>query len=57
MSPDFEQNHLSKTAEGIYKVRHDSIRIRKLMAYNNRFYEDSLRSMKLMAFLIDFIKI
>ena len=27
--PDFEQNYWSKTAEGIIKIRHDSIRRKK----------------------------
>ena len=26
-NPDFEQDHWSKTAEGFYKVGHDSIRL------------------------------
>ena len=26
-NPDFEQNHWSKTAEGIYRIGHDSIRL------------------------------
>ena len=30
---DFEHNHLSRTAEGIYKIGHDSIRLMKWICY------------------------
>ena len=39
-NPDFEQNHFSRTADGIYKIKHDSIRLLKsLMFYDGRFYD------------------
>jgi len=31
--PDFEQNCYSKTSKGIYKVGHDSFRLRKWLAF------------------------
>ena len=31
-NPDFEQDYCSRTATGIYKNGHDSIRIRKKLA-------------------------
>ena len=34
--PDFEQTHYSITAEGIYKIGHDSIRVIKWLAYYDR---------------------
>ena len=38
---DFEHNHWSRTAEGIYKIGHDSIRLMKWICYYDRsFYEN-----------------
>ena len=38
--PNFEQNFWSRTAEGIYKIGHDSIRLMKWICYYDRsFYE------------------
>ena len=34
--PDFEQNHWSRTAEGIYKIGHDCIRLIKFTCYYDR---------------------
>ena len=31
--PDFEQDYWSRTAEGIYKIAHDSIRLMKWICY------------------------
>ena len=31
-NPDFEQKYWSRTAEGVYKIGHDSIRILKWLA-------------------------
>ena len=36
MDEDFEQNHFSLTAKGVYKIEHDSIRLSKWMAYFDR---------------------
>ena len=33
---DFEQNHWSRTAEGIYKIGHDSIGLMKWICYYDR---------------------
>ena len=35
---DFEQNYWSRTAEGIYKIGHDGIRLMKWTCYYDRFY-------------------
>ena len=32
-NPDFEQNHYSRTAEGVYKIKHDSFRLNKWLAF------------------------
>ena len=31
-NPDFEQDYWSRTAEGIYKIGHDSIRLMKWLS-------------------------
>ena len=41
--PDFEQDYWSRTAEGIYKIRHDSIRILKWLFYYDRSYYDNVK--------------
>ena len=41
-NPDFEQDFWSKTAEGIYKIGHDSIRLRKWLIYYDRSYYDNM---------------
>ena len=33
LNPDFEQNYWSRTAKGIYKIGHDSIRLMKWICY------------------------
>ena len=35
-NPDFEQDVYSRTAEGLYKVGHDSIRLMKWLAFYDR---------------------
>ena len=41
-NPDFEQNYWSRTATGIYKIGHDSIRLMKFICYYDRsFYENT----------------
>ena len=40
-NPDFEQAHWSRTAEGIYKVAHDSIKLMKwICCYDRSYYEN-----------------
>ena len=34
-NPDFEQNYWSKTAEGIYKIGHNSIKLMKCLFYHD----------------------
>ena len=48
-NPDFEQDHYSKTAEGIYKVGHDSISLMKWLAYYDRSYYEKINYYDLMA--------
>ena len=35
-NPDFEQNYWSRTASGIYRIWHDSIRLMKWICYYDR---------------------
>ena len=35
-NPEFEQDYYSRTAESIYKIGHDSIKLLKWLAYYDR---------------------
>ena len=37
-NPDFEQDYWSKTAIGIYKKEHDSIRLMNWLAYYSKYF-------------------
>ena len=40
-NPTFKQDNYSRTATGIYKIAHDSIRIKKWLAnYDRSYYEN-----------------
>ena len=47
-NPDFEQNCWSKTANGIYKIGHDSIRLMKWICYYDRSYYENINYYDLM---------
>ena len=38
---DFEQNYWSRTAQGVYKIGHDSIRLMKWICYYDRSYYEN----------------
>ena len=42
LNPNFEQNCWSKTANGIYKIGHDSIRLMKWICYYDRSYYQNI---------------
>ena len=42
-NPNFEQDCWSRTAEGIYKIEHDCIRLLKWLIYYDRSYYDNLK--------------
>ena len=42
VNPDFDQNYWSRTAKGIYKIGHDSIRLRKWICYYDRSYYENI---------------
>ena len=48
-NPDFEQNYWSRTARGIYKLGHDSIRLMKWICYYDRSYYENINYYDLMA--------
>ena len=41
-NPDFEQDYWSRTAEGIYKIGYDSIRLMKRICYYDRSYYENI---------------
>ena len=41
-NPDFEQNYWSRTAKGIYRIGHDSIRLMKWICYYDRSYYENI---------------
>ena len=45
---NFEQDYWSRTAEGIYKIGHDSIRSMKGVCYYDRFYYENINYYDLM---------
>ena len=45
---DFEQNYWSKTATGVYKFGHDSIRLMKWICYYDRTYYENINYYDLM---------
>ena len=52
---DFEQNHWSRTAEGIYKIGHDSIRLMKWICYYDRSYYENINYYDLMGSICRYI--
>ena len=47
-NPDFEQNHWSRTAIGIYKIGHDSIRLMKWLIFYDKTFYDNMNYIDLM---------
>ena len=45
---DFEQNYWSRTATGIYKIGHDSIRLMKWLWYYDRSHYENIKYYDLM---------
>ena len=45
---DVEQNYWSRTAQGVYKIGHDSIRIMKWICYYDRSYYENINYYDLM---------
>ena len=49
--PDFEQNNWSRTARGIYKSGHDSIRLMKWICYYDGSYYENINYFDLMGLI------
>ena len=41
-NPDFEQDYWSRTAQGVYKIAHDSIRLMKWICFYDRSYYENI---------------
>ena len=41
-NPDFEQNYWSRTAIGIYKLGHDSVKIMRWICFCDRSYYENI---------------
>ena len=55
-NPNFEQNYWSRTATGIYKLGHDSIRLMKWICYYDRSYYENINYFDLMGSICEFLK-
>ena len=47
-NPDLEQDHWSRTPEGIYKIGHNTIRLMKWLAFFDRSYYKNINYYDLM---------
>ena len=52
---DFEQNYWSRTAKGIHKIGHDSIRLMKCICYYDRSYFENINYYDLMASICKYL--
>ena len=48
-NPKFEQDYWSRTATGIYKIGHSSIRLLKRICYYDRSFYENIKNFDLMA--------
>ena len=55
-NPVFEQNYWSKTAKGIYKISHDSIRLMKWICYYDRSYYENINYFDLLGSICKYLK-
>ena len=51
LNPNFEQNYWSRTATGIYKIGHDSIRLMNWICYYDQSYYENINYYDLMGSL------
>ena len=54
-NPDFEQDYWSRTATGIYKIGHDSIRSMKWICYYDRSYYENINYYDLMGSICNYL--
>ena len=55
-NPDFEQDYWSRTAQGVYKIGHDSIRLMKRICYYDRSYYENINYYVLMGSVVKSLK-
>ena len=55
-NPSFEQNYWSRTAKGIYKIGHDSIRLVKWICYYDRSYYENINYFDMMGSICKYLK-
>ena len=55
-NPYFEQDYWSRTALGIYKIGHDSIRLMKWLAYYDKTYYEKINFHDLLASVLICLK-
>ena len=55
-NPNFEQNYWSRTATGVYKIGHDSIRLMKWICFYDRSYYENINYFDLMGSICEFLK-
>ena len=48
LNPNFEQKYWSRTAQGVYKIGHDSIRLMKWICFYDRSYYENINYYDLM---------
>ena len=56
LNPNSEQNYWSRTATGIYKIGHDSIRLMKWICYYNRSFYEIINYYDMMGSICIFLK-
>ena len=56
LNPNFEQDYWSRTAQGVYKIGHDSIRLMKWICYYDRSYYENINYYDLMSSICIFLK-
>ena len=54
-NPNFDQDHYSRTAQGIYKIGHDSFRLMKLLIHYYRSFYDNLNYFDSLGFICNYL--
>ena len=56
LNPRFEENYWSRTAIGIHKIGHDSIRLKKWIYYFDRSFYENINYYDLMGSIYKYLK-
>ena len=54
-NPDFEQDHWSRTAERIYEIGHECIRLMKWLIYYDRYFYDKMNYFDILSSLCKYL--